>query len=91
MPCYKKRQLQRLLLVQPRIAVCRVVQAQILVHKALASACAFRDSVSGELQMHAAQERAVLLVDLESRLELREDAVERASLDACWRAAGIAM
>jgi hypothetical protein len=41
--------------------------------------------------MHAAQERAVLLVDLEGRLELGEDAVEGASLDARWRAAGVAM
>ena len=41
--------------------------------------------------MHAAEERVVLLVDLERRGELGEDAVERAGLDASRRAACVAI
>jgi hypothetical protein len=91
MSCHQECQLERLLLVQPRIAIRRVVQAQILIHQSLTPSGALCDRISSKLKMHTTQEGAVLLVDLESRRELREDAVERASLDTGWCAAGVAM
>jgi hypothetical protein len=91
MPCYQESQLQRLLLVQPGIAVGRVVQAEILINKAFTSASAFSHSIPRKLKMHATKERAVLLVHLERRRKLRENAAERASLDTGWCAAGVAI
>ena len=61
----QERQLQRLLLVESRIAVGSVVQAQVIIVKTLASASAFCDRVSSKLEMHATQEGTMLLVDLE--------------------------
>jgi hypothetical protein len=90
MPRNQKRQLQRLLLIKPGIAVRRVVVAQVLIIQALATPRALRDRVARELQVHAAQEGAVLLMDFECRRQLRKDTVERAGLDACWGTASIA-
>ena len=89
MPRNQKRQLERLLLIQPGIAVGRVIGVQILIVQALAAARALGDRVARELEVHAAQEGAVLLVDLERGGELREDVVEGARLDACGGAAGV--
>lgn len=89
MPRNQKGQLERLLLIQPGIAVGRVIGVQILIVQALAAARALGDRVARELEVHAAQEGAVLLVDLERGGELREDVVEGARFDACGGAAGV--
>lgn len=91
MPSYKERQLQRLLLVESGIAVRRVVQAQILVDKSFASACTFRDGIAGKLKMHATQERAMLLVNLERRRQFGEDAAEGTRLDPRRCAASVSV
>ena len=65
MPRNQERQLQRLLLIKPRIAVRRVVGVEILVVQALTTPRALCDRIARELEVHAAQEGAVLLVDLE--------------------------
>ena len=91
MACYEEGQLQRLLLVQPRIAEGGVVQAQIVVDKPFASPRAFCDGIARELQMHATQERAVLFVNPERRRQLGEDAAEGSRLDACRRAPGVSV
>lgn len=87
----QERQLQRLLLVEPRVAVGGVVQAQVLVVKPLASTGTFCDRIARKLQVHAAQERTMLLVDFQRRGELGEDVVEGASLDAGRGAAGVSV
>lgn len=66
MPRNQERQLQCLLLIKPGIAVGSVIQAQVLVIKPLASTSALCDRVASKLEMHAAQEGAVLLVNLQS-------------------------
>lgn len=86
MSCDQERQLQRLLLVEPGIAVCGIVQAKILVIQPLTSTSALCDRITGKFEVHTTQKRAVLLVDLQRRGQLREDVVERASLDAGRRA-----
>ena len=63
----KKSQLQRLLFVQPRVAVCSVVEAQILVYETLTSTSTLCDCIAGQFKVHATKERAVLLVNLECR------------------------
>lgn len=64
MPSNQERQLQRLLLVQSRIAERRVVQAQVFFDQTFATADALRDSIARQLKMHASKERAMQLVDL---------------------------
>lgn len=66
MACNKERQLQSLLFVEPGVAVSRVVQAQVVLIKTLTTAKALSDSVSGQLEVHTAEERAKLLVNLQS-------------------------
>jgi hypothetical protein len=63
----QERQLQRLLLVQPRVAVRGVVQAQVFVYKTFTTSSTLCDRVSGKLKMHAAQVGIVLLMDFECR------------------------
>lgn len=87
---HQKRQLQRLLLIQPRIAKRRIIQAQILIYQTLASARTLRHCIARELEMHTAEEGVVVLVDFERGRELGEDAVEGARFDAGWCAAGVA-
>ena len=65
MPRYKECQLQRLLLVQSRIAIRRIIQAQILVFQPNASTGALGDSLACELQMHTAEVGVVCFVDAE--------------------------
>lgn len=87
----QKGQLERLLLVQARVAVTGVVDAEVLVAEAFAAADAFRDGLAGELQVHAAQLAALFLVDTERVRELGEDGAELARLVARRRAACVAM
>jgi hypothetical protein len=63
--CNQESQLQCLLLVESRIAVGGVVQAQVLIVEPLAATSTFSNRIASELEVHAAQERAVLLVDLQ--------------------------
>ena len=87
----QERQLQRLLLVEPRIAVSGIVQTQVLIIKPLASTGTFCNRIACKLEVHTAQERAVLLVDLQRRGELGEDVVEGAGLDTGGGAAGVSV
>lgn len=80
--CNQERNLQRLLLIQPRIAVCRVIEAEIFFGKALASTNALRYRIPCQLQMHSPQKRAVLFVDPERRGYFLENAAESPRLDA---------
>lgn len=63
----QERQLQGLLLIEPRITVGGVIQAQVFIIKTLASTCTFCNRISCELEMHTTQEGAVLLVNLQGR------------------------
>jgi hypothetical protein len=65
MSCHQESELQRLLLVQSRITVRGVVEAQILVYKTFTATSALGDCISCELKVHATKERTMLLVDLE--------------------------
>lgn len=84
-------QLESLFLVQPRIAECGVVQTKILFPESFTAAGALGHRIARQLEMHAAQEGVVLLVDLECRGELGKDAVEGASLDPGRRAVRVAV
>ena len=61
----QERQLERLLLIQSRIAEARIICAKILGRQSLAATHTFRDGVSRKLEMHAAEVGAVLVVDAE--------------------------
>jgi hypothetical protein len=62
---YQESQLQRLLLVQARITVRSIVQAQILIHQTFASTSAFCYRITGKFEVHTSKIRAMLLVDLQ--------------------------
>jgi len=77
-------ELESLLLIEARVTVSRVIQAEILFDEALATAHAFGDGITRKLQVHATEEGTVLLVDLERGGDLGEDAAEVAGFDAGW-------
>ena len=81
MPRNQKRQLERLLLIQPRVTVRSIIQAQILLLEPLTPANALRDRIARQLEVHAAQVGVVFLVDLERAGELLEDGGEAAGFD----------
>lgn len=62
---HQESQLQRLLLVESRVAVSGVVQAEILLCQAFTSTCTFRYRIASQFKMHTTKERALLLVDLQ--------------------------
>ena len=74
-------QLQRLLLIEPRVAVTRVVETQILFSELHTSAYTLGDSFTCKFEMHTSEEGLVVLVDLKSRGKLREDAAKVAGFD----------
>ena len=78
----QESQLESLLLVQARVAVSRVVQAQIIFPKTLAAAKTLSDCVTGKLKVHTAKEGSQLLVDFEGRSNFRENGREVTGLDA---------
>lgn len=78
----EKRQLQSLLLVQPRIAETGVVCAEILGRQALAAAYTLCDGVAGEFQVHTPEIAAVLAVNAEGGGELGVDGGEETGFDA---------
>ncbi|RBQ74745.1 hypothetical protein VDGD_21377 [Verticillium dahliae] len=84
-------QLQRLLLVQSRVAEARVVGRQIVLVEVLAAAEALGHGVARELEMHAAEEAALLLVDLQRLLQLLENVAKLARLDAAARRLRVAV
>lgn len=84
-------QLQRLLLVQPRVAEARVVGGQVVLVEADAAAHALCDGVAGQLEVDAAQVAALLLVDAQRLLQLAEDVAEAPGLDAGGRAPRVAV
>ena len=63
MGCEQERELESLLLVEARVAVRGVVEAQVLFDGARASADALRNGLAGELEVHTAQVGAMLAVD----------------------------
>lgn len=83
--------LEGLLLIEARVAVAGVVGGQVLLVEPLAAAHALGDGVAGELEVHAAQVAALLLVDGEGLLQLAEDVVEAARLDAAADGARVAV
>ena len=81
----QERKLKCLFLVQSRVAVGSIVHAQIFFGKTLAAAHTLGDGITREFEMDAAQERVVLLVDLERRRELGKDVAKTTGLDATVR------
>jgi hypothetical protein len=69
----QESKLKCLLLIQSRIAVCGVVQAQILFFQTFASAYALRDRITCQFEMDTTEVRAVLSMNLESARKLLED------------------
>ena len=63
------RELERLLVVEPRIDRRLVGAREIRVGEAASTAGALGDVLARELDVHAAQERAVRLVDLERQFQ----------------------
>jgi len=61
------------------IAVHRVVQAEILLDKSFAPVDALSNRVTGQFEVHAAKERVMLFVDLESGRRFVEDNADSAS------------
>ena len=90
----EERQLQALLVVQPRVAHRLVAQVEVGVEDLLRAADALGDVVAGELDVDAAGHRAEAAVHLEEALDLLDDVVEVARLVAatptrrCCRASG---
>lgn len=84
-------QLQRLLLIQSRIAESLVPLAQVFILQTLAATRALRDSITCQLEMHATEEATTLLMDAEGRRKLAENGFERSCLDASRRAPGVAV
>jgi len=54
-----------LLLVQPWITESSVVEVQVFLYKTFATTNAFCDRFTSQLEMYTAEERIVLLMDLE--------------------------
>jgi len=91
MPRNQKRHLQRLLLIQPRITITRVIRLQILLHQPLTAAHTLRDRIPGQLQMHAPEITPLLLVHLQRPLQLREDIPKPPGLDPRRRRSRVPM
>ena len=64
---------------------------EVRVGEAARAAGAFGDVFARELDVHAAQERAIGLVNLERQLELAEDVLEAARLEAAGAGLGVAV
>lgn len=82
-------QLERLLLVQSRVAERFVASPKILILKPFAATRTLCDRVSRQLQVHATQEGAHSPMYREGGRQLAIDASKRARLDACCRRSGV--
>ena len=78
-------EVERLPRVQPRVAERHVVRRQRLLEHRVGAAEALGDGVAGELEVHAARPDALLAAGREEALDLVDDHVEAAGLDAGWR------
>lgn len=67
-PRDQKRQLEGLLLIQPRVAERRVIQTQVLLGQILRAAHTFRHRLPRQLQVHAAQIAVTGAVDAQRLL-----------------------
>src|SRR4051794_35681540 len=83
------RALERLLVVEPRVDAGLVGALEVDVRQAARAARALGDVLAGELDVDAAQVRAELGVEHEALLELVDDLVEPAGLDAAGGGLGV--
>ena len=88
---HEEGELEGLLLVEAGVAEAGVVGRQVVLVEPLGAADALGDGVARELEVDAAKVAPLLLVDLERLLQLREDVVEAARLDARARRARVAV
>src|SRR5687768_10580861 len=77
-----ERGLERLLVIEPRIDAALVRALEIRLGQPARATNALGDVFTGELDVHAAESRAELLMQLEALLELADDPVETPGLDA---------
>src|SRR5690606_25585792 len=82
LPYDQERHLERLLVIQSWVDVRSIGVCQIRVLEAACSACAFRDVLAGQLEMHAPEMGVLRVVNLEGLLELGKDVLKPAGLDA---------
>lgn len=87
----QERQLKRLLLIQSRVAESLVPLSEILILQTHTTTSALRDRITSKLQVHTAQNRATLLVNLKRRAQFRQDRSERAGLNTRRRRARVAV
>ncbi len=80
--CDQEGKLEGLFVVEARIYLGFVGAGQILFGLAARAAKALGDVLAGQLDVHAAEEGAVLAVDLEGLAQLGEDRLEAAGLEA---------
>ena len=85
------RELERLLVVEARIDRGLYARSRSSFGEAARAADALGDVLAGELDVHAAEPRAELGVQLEALLELADDLVEPARLDPLRRRLGVAV
>src|SRR5690606_12890585 len=90
-PADQHRELHRLLVVQTRVDLRLVRAREVGFLEAARAADALRDVVARELEVHAAQVAALLLVDPERRTQLGADVVEAPRLDAFGGRLGVAV
>src|SRR5512139_1730355 len=86
-----QRRLERLLVVEARIDTRLVRALEIELRQTACATDALGDVLAGQLDVHAAEPRAELAVELERLLELADDLVEAARLDALRRRLGVAV
>ena len=77
----QKRQLQRLFLIQPRIAITGIICAQVLVPQPLAAPDTLRHRLPRQFQVHATQKPAVLFVYPQRATDFAQDAAELPRFD----------
>src|SRR5688500_17872878 len=70
------RQFQRLFVVEPRVDGRAIGPREFAVRQAARAARTLRDVIAGQLEMHAAEDRIVLVVDAECGFDLGQDVVE---------------
>ena len=87
----QESRLQSLLVIQSWIAVGRVIEREVLISETLGTTDAFGDRFTRELEVDAAEVRAILFVHLEGRVELRDDGAELPGLDATDGGARVAV
>ena len=82
---------RRLPVVQSRVARARVVLVEVVDRDAGRAADALGHVLAGHLEVNAAERRAAPVVDVEGELDLAQDVVEVARLQARWSDLGVAV